>query len=267
MKKSNLISLLLALTLIILCFVPALVYMGRKGENYDIWFVGDSIIAGNPLGSIPGLVSERTGTKILNAGFGGMRMSTDSIRDNTNAYVTYNMVNISQGIKNNDLSFSRLNMQKDNETNLEYWEEHAKALADADVKFCKIVFIEFGTNDYFEAVPLDDEKDKYNVNTYGGALRTVLENVQAGMPDARIVLITIPYNSVKTNGPKLQEYVFKELEIASEYEVEVINNYELSGICEANYSDYLYDGVHPNEKGIEVLSEPIIDLINEMKED
>lgn len=267
MKNSSLLCGLIATLLLVLCAIPSFFFWKQGGTSYEIWFIGDSIIAGNTeLNSIPAYVERTTGIKTLNAGFGGQLMSDVLDNDATNVYNSYNMVNISRGIKNHDLSFSGLNSQKDNQINIWYWEKHAKNLSEADIRKCRYLFIEFGTNDYFSETPVDDEKDKYNTGTFAGAMRTVIENVRAGMPDATVVLITPPYNSIDTSGPELDAYVTKEVEIASEYGIRLVNNYELSMINANNYTEYLIDGIHPNEKGVEKLSEGICRLINEMKE-
>lgn len=267
MMRKEFKSALIALCLTIICFLPVLLVWRQGNEKYEIWFVGDSIIAGNFNGdSIPKYVEERTGIKTLNAGFGGMTMSEGLNCDKTNVYMSFNMVNISKAIRNRNLSFAKLNSQKNNSANVANWENNSEALSRADIDSCKIIFIEFGTNDYFAQIPLDDENDRYNVHTYGGALRTVLENVIVGMPKTKIVLIALPYNDISIDGFGLEDYVAKEIEIAKEYNVEVVNNFELSGINKDNYKEYLADGVHPNSEGILAMSKLIVDLIMEMKE-
>lgn len=264
MKKSNIFIAIVSISLFFACFLPAILFFNRKQEAYDIWFVGDSIFAGSINGdSIPAYVAEQTGCRVLNAGFGGLTMAKARSLDYSDVTCSYSMVNISEGIKNNDLSFAALNRFSNNQYNVLYWDKHAMDLYKASVDECKYIFIEYGTNDYFLSTPIDDDYDKYNVYTYAGALRTAIENIKEGMPCATIILVTPPYNNIESQGEALEAYVAKEIEVASEYGIYVINNYELSGINEDNYEEYLFDGTHPNTLGINILGAPIVEYIKD----
>lgn len=264
MKKNKIWSLILAFLLVIMCVLPCFWVMHHQKIKYDVWFLGDSIIAGDYNGSsVPAYVAAQTGLDILNAGFGGMTMSRSPKTDRTDVSVMYTMTELSEGIANNDLTYTALNSLEGNPYNLPYWEQHARALSEASFSSPRYVFINFGTNDFFNNVPLDDENNRFNTYTYGGALRSIITNVRAGMPQATIILLTSPYNSFQSGGTDLKEYVSLEMEIADSMGIEVINNYELSGINKDNYEQYLSDGIHPNAMGVEALSRAIIDRIKE----
>lgn len=267
MKKNSIITVICSIALLFICFVPAILFFNRKQEAYDVWFVGDSLFAGLADGkSIPSFVADETGLKVLNAGFGGLTMTKARSIDYANVSLLYNMVDISEGIKNRDLSFAALNRFKLNQYQVYWWDEHALNLSKADIEKCKYIFVGYGTNDSFIPNPIEDEFDKYNVYTYAGALRTAIENIKEGMPNAEIVLVTPPYNNVNPEKQILSAYVAKEIEIAAEYGLFVINNYELSGITEDNYEKFLTDGVHPNEDGISALATPMVEYIKGRQE-
>lgn len=267
MKKNNILITIASIALIFICFVPAILIFNKKQEAYDIWFVGDSLFAGSSDGkSIPSFVANETGFSVLNAGFGGLTMARAKNIDYSDVSLSYNLVDISEGIKNKDLSFAALNRFKLNQYHVDYWDKHALDLSKAAIDKCKYIFIGYGTNDSFIPNPVENEYDKYDIYTYAGALRTAIENIKKGMPNAELVLVTPPFNNIDPENKVLSAYVAKELEIADEYGLYVINNYELSGINKENYEKFLIDGVHPNEEGISILATPMVEYIKDKQD-
>ena len=208
----------------------------------EIIFFGDSII-GNYTDtlSIPKVVEGECGAKTYNLGQGG----------GTATWVEDNMTNFCVVV--DAFLAGEANMLPEESQCYKglksYLEEGAK---DAP----KIFVINFGLNDYFNALPLKAEEVN-DISTYEGALRTTVSKLQKAYPDAEIILMT-PHFTYEFHFGKdilgekagsLEDYANIVIEIARELNVGVLDNFREVGINEANWKQYQPDGTHPNEKG------------------
>lgn len=106
-----------------------------------------------------------------------------------------------------------------------------------------VIFVLIGGNDVISKVPRKDISEGY---------RTMMEDITNTYPEAEIYLCTYYpcyINMVDTSG-WLNEEIRK---ISVEYKTGLID-LENCGITLENQEEYLLDGLHPNEKGLHLLS-------------
>lgn len=135
-------------------------------------------------------------------------------------------------------------------------------------------FINYGFNDYFSGVKVDNADENPDVSTYEGALIYGIEKLKDIYPNSKILLVT-PYvlgladggnEAYSEGGYKLTDYVNKEIEIAASEDIFLINMYENSGITLENSSYYLTDCVHPTLQTNFDFAELIVDGLGNILE-
>ncbi|MBQ3890123.1 MAG: SGNH/GDSL hydrolase family protein, partial [Lachnospiraceae bacterium] len=223
MKKSKLLMYVVAgiVAALTLCF--ALLFLNKKKTaKYDIVFFGDSIIACDH--SERDLVTKfnnESEYSVLNGAFGGMTLSyIDKEHLAGNQDNLYTMIGLSESVKERDFTLQVLASQKENVNVVPYWHPTSVELNEADWNSVKYVLIEHGANDYLNGVSLDNKNNKYDPYTFAGALRTSIENIKKGAPNAKIVLVTPIYMNpwglsgdcyeADYGGGLLEAYVQKE---------------------------------------------------------
>ena len=92
-------------------------------------------------------------------------------------------------------------------------------------------------------------------------------------PKAKIVLLTPIHRTEETkyfnefgvrNCGTLEDYVNAEMEVAKKYNIPILDLYHFSGICpdiEENRKQYTVDGLHPNDKGHQIIAEKVLFFI------
>ena len=156
-----------------------------------------------------------------------------------------------------------------------YFTETIDGLEHVDFSTVETVIIGYGLNDYCLGISLDNEKDLMDENTFAGALRKSAEQLKKVNPDIRIIFATPTYiwlidsrltcEEYNGGGGLLEEYVEKEIQVAEELGVEVINLYH-DFFPHENWEDweiYSFDGLHPNEAGRALISEKIATHLEE----
>lgn len=206
-------------------------------SDKKIVFFGDSTIAypGKVSASIPGCVSGLTGCDCYNLSIGGTLASgTEGMTFNTisDAFLAGKVLD-------GDCEPYRSEAGR-------YIENYA---SNSDVSF----IIQYGFNDYFGAKSPDDENDRFNTSTFGGAMRSSISKIQSVYSDSRIIVM-VPYKlgvneggkiSYFEGGAPLEEYCDVVRSICDEYDLIMYDADELSGITFENAGEYLSDGTHP----------------------
>ena len=141
-----------------------------------------------------------------------------------------------------------------------------------DLNLADTITILSGTNDFKLNVPIGDISDgNLDNTTYTGAYQSMLKEIKSKNPDAEVYLLTplqrdndnYDIHTVNEAGHKLIEYVDRVKELGEKYGYEVIDLYNLSDINVDTLDEYTVDGLHPNEKGFEVMANEILNVVKQ----
>ena len=138
-------------------------------------------------------------------------------------------------------------------------------------RYCFI--INFGLNDYFSGMSVENEVDPEDIRTYAGSLRTGIGMLHAHYPDAVIILMGPTYTLEFSEGTQprgeqggvLLDYVETAEKVAEDTGVCFINSYKEFGIDKRNQQQYLADGCHPKETGRFYIGNQIIRYMEKIK--
>lgn len=110
-------------------------------------------------------------------------------------------------------------------------------------------------------IPTDGTSYTEFPNTYYGNVASCIEYMWAKKSDIKIVLLT-PIQSGNGGYIVTTAKARKALEeIATFYSLPLIDVYAKSGICTKEIAKYTYDNIHPNAKGIEMITDCIVDSL------
>lgn len=216
-------------------------------------FFGDSVIAHSEGSySIPGYVTGLSGAAVYNCAVGGSSASADS--PDTGDF------------PNTITSFLADYCTEENGA----W--HFTP-AGADLSGKKLCFlINYGLNDYFKGVPVENPEDPFDITTYAGGLRSCLKEYMALFPGADFIVMTPTFTNYYSNGSEhksdvggsLTDYVNAAGAVAGELGIYCIDNYHDLRIDESNIFDYSADGTHPNENGRMLIARHIIGFLGSL---
>lgn len=217
-----------------------------------IVFFGDSIFGNYTDGmSVPGAINGLTGATVYNCGYGG----------NSAAMVPEIPISL-PGIV--DAFFAEdLSLIPKEEQVYQGFVAYLNA-PPIDKKLCFV--INYGLNDYFKGCPVSSD-DPWDITTYTGAVRTAVAHIKAKAENAQIILCTPSYSGYALNETDeagtvhLHDYADAVLALAEELELDVVDNFYTLGIDSSNYTEFLPDLVHPNEKGRFMIAQKIIETI------
>lgn len=122
-----------------------------------------------------------------------------------------------------------------------------------------------GTNDIGMNMPLGsiDSQDSY---TTLGAINLIIDYLRLNNPNADIILCSPIYSSRENRLPTEMEEFISDLEKLSEkknlYFVDMYNDLEIN---ESSANFLLYDGLHPNNFGMEIIGNKIKESIDEVR--
>lgn len=126
-----------------------------------------------------------------------------------------------------------------------------------------LVTIAAGTNDFKLNVPIGSLGEigdsTFDVNTFIGAYRDLIEYILSNKPAIRIALWTplqrdnggYNVNNENTAGHKLKDYVKAIEDIGTMYGIPVCDMYANSGFTKKTLATFTRDGLHPNDVGYE----------------
>lgn len=152
--------------------------------------------------------------------------------------------------------------------------ETVEVMKTVDMNSVDVLIIMYDSTDYNMGTPSDNPNNPYDVTAFTGGLKTTIENIKNTWPYIRIFIMSPTYaqaideNGNYANGTitdmgngTLNHYMIKEADVAMDCSVSFIDNY-YGTINEDNYSEYMTDYMHYNEKGREKLADRIADIIN-----
>lgn len=112
---------------------------------------------------------------------------------------------------------------------------------------------------------LDDFKNKTGWNTWYGAWREALDYIYSINPKALIIIITEQYinpsNFEDTFAEANKALADATKEVCKCMYIPCVDLHYESGINENNYSEFLYDGTHPNDRGYLRIGKMITQMI------
>ncbi|MCQ2492960.1 MAG: SGNH/GDSL hydrolase family protein [Lachnospiraceae bacterium] len=208
-------------------------------SEYCTVYCGDSILA---------LISDNTGIPYIISNFSGMGCILRAIGGSNAATVDGNEMSLKYQL-NPDIINSEI---------------EAFGMSEKKLLFV----IEFGLNDYFVGLPINNPRDKYDEYTYSGIIRSSIELIREEWPDSQILVIVPGYITMRQNGnervsPKggiLDDYRKAAQKIIDEYGLYSINLCEI-GITQENSDTYLNDQVHYNSLGRYYVARAIMEYI------
>ena len=230
---------------------------------------GDSIFGNTrPPRDISTEIAKLTGATVYNCGFGGCRMAEHS-QPNFDAFSMYRLA---YAIAGGDFTVQESALEVTENAVPDYFSETLALLKSIDFNDVDIVTIAYGTNDFTGGVDLDNNMGS---TSFGGALRISVECLLYAYPHLKIFICSPIYRfwpdtgkdsdtyTPRTDGVMLSAFVEKDAEIAKEYHLPFINNYDGLGFNRTNRGYYFSanDGTHPNEKGNLLIAANIADAL------
>nr|DAH63193.1 MAG TPA: collagen triple helix repeat protein [Caudoviricetes sp.] len=221
--------------------------------------LGDSIIGMvRDSTSVTAYAASFSGADVVNAGFGGCRISVHP----SNGYAAFSGWALADAIATGD--WSTQNAQA--ASGASYFSEQLAKLKQVDFSAVDMIVLHYGTNDYAANVTLDNSDDDDDTTTVCGALRYTIRKLLTAYPKIRIY-VSLPlyrmFDSVgaeaHTNGQgkTLSEYNSTMQKAAAQFNLPIINGYTALGINSINSAAYLSDGTHLNNYGRKVFGEYI----------
>lgn len=277
-RKKKIIYGILAVLCFGILYSIAAVPPTELTESYDMVVLGDSILGQTQdETAIPYQVGEALDLTVFNGAMGGTCMGRqqetlyqNDIRD------ALSFVSISKSIVAKDFRMQKL--VKLNESGTQHFPELIEQLSGIDFSNVKILLIGYGVNDYHAGEAIFSEDDPYNEYTCIGALLSGIRTLQNSYPNLRIVMVTPTYTWYTDRGVTCEEYVLggnvlenyvnAELVAAEELGIEIIDLYHdvYPHDTWGDWKRYSTDGLHPNEDGRKLISQIIIDYLQENPE-
>ena len=220
---------------------------------------GDSIFGSSrPPVDISTMISNITGATVYNCAFGGCEMS---IHADAN-YNPFSMCNLADAIAS-DVWTSQESASSASGMPA-YFADTVALLKTIDFSKVDIVTIGYGTNDWNNGTELDNGGNS-NKAYFADALRYSIETLLTAFPNLKIFVCTQTYrffmdasynfvddSNTHTNshGNTLIDFVEKTIEVAEQYNLPYINNYNIGmGKYSRSYYFYPTDGTHPKPEG------------------
>ena len=247
-------------------FVMSKTLKGKKIVNF-----GDSIFGNfHAPEDISSFIAKKTGATVYNVGFGGCRMSEHSLPQ----FDRFCMYRIAHSVTTRDFSLQdeSFSYEPIGEALPAYFGGNLELLKSIDLSTVDIATIAYGTNDFTAGQRIEGD-DKYDITTYAGALRYSIETIKKVYPNLILVLCSQTYRFWRNadgsfsshshdriiNDQTLPEFCKKTEEIAKEYGLLYIDNYNGSGINESTRGECFSatDGTHPIAHGRELIAESI----------
>lgn len=208
----------------------------------------------------PSVLAEETGMEVVNAGFGGCRMSDTHP---TEAYAAFSMVKLAEAVASADWTLQDEKVGDISE--LANASEHLAALKNTDWSSVDFVTIAYGTNDIQGGVTLDDAENPQSTTAYLGALRYAITKLLTAYPHLKVLLLTPIYRYWNDEDVDSDEKLFGGrnftdwgdglLGVAEEFKIPAVDMYRTLGFNAITRGHYFpsTDGTHPNTEGLKLI--------------
>lgn len=129
-----------------------------------------------------------------------------------------------------------------------------------------LVFIFGGVNDFYFSMPLGQMSDLPSCDSFYAGVKLLIQLIKEQCIKATVVFATPLQCTIEAenghdgrnlHGYGLEQYVQAILEVCQNEHVPVIDLFHGSRLTATNASEYLSDGVHPNERGLTILAQDI----------
>lgn len=132
-----------------------------------------------------------------------------------------------------------------------------------------IVLLEGGTNDCFYKMPIGNITDpSTNMNTYYGAYKNMVEQLQLNLPGVRLMILVPPKRATAQSGTYQQQipYTAVPINVGEIYSIPVLNlfhNAWTDSSLQAATNPTTVDGAHPSAFGGAILARLIIPFMRQ----
>lgn len=227
-------------------------------DGYQVVILGDSIMGKERVvNKVDDVIANVSGRTVFNGAFGGTCASAGNPENRYDYHEeSLNLCRLVDAICEKDFGVQLADLPN-NQFQSDYFPEALEGLSQIDFGQVDVVLIEHGNNDYSGKRPLDNQKNPYDIYTFGGALRYSIRELQEHYPDLKIILVTPAFCWIDSSEPcdvqdfgqgTLEAYVNLEYQIAEEFGLEIIDAFHGLGFDETNILSYTEDGVHLNEQ-------------------
>ncbi len=150
-----------------------------------------------------------------------------------------------------------------------------KYVSDKTAPIPDFIILSYGTNDMSSTAILGDPEkslkennlENLELNTIAGSVKWCLKILQTKFPEAKLY-VALPLQATSENKNKNN---LKKIDVITKIcdgmSVPYFNCFAESGITQKNSEKYLYDGLHPNEKGQTVHAKYIIRKLKEANDE
>lgn len=228
---------------------------------------GDSIFGQTrPPKDISSYLATLTGATVYNCGFGGCEMSAHADSN----YDAFSMYRLADAVATNTWTTQETAAAASGMP--AYFAETVALLKTLDFSKIDFVTIGYGTNDFNNGSPLDNGGNS-DMSYFADALRYSIETLLTAFPNLHIFVCCPTYRfwmnesyefvddsntHENSNNDTLVDFVEKTIAVAGEYQLPVINDYEI-GMNKYNRTQYFptTDGTHPNSTGNQLIAAKI----------
>ena len=238
---------------------------------------GDSIFGNYTApNDISTMLADLTGATVYNCGFGGCRMASHPAA----CYDAFSMYNLADAIATGDFSLQEQALvdgaaKYPGSALVTRFPTTLARLKGIDFAAVDMITIAYGTNDQTGYPMLDSDTNPLSTAHIGGALRYSIEKLLTAYPHIKIFICSplyrcwnnadgsLNYDSdspeAAVNGVLLADVIAKEAQVAKEYHLPFIDNYDALGINRVNRYNFftIADGAHPNTEGLRRIAQHI----------
>lgn len=220
------------------------------------------------------MIGKKTGAKVYNCSVEGSYLAAikETLRPEEMAIDAFNFYWLTALMCFNDQD----NVLHNYELAFDFYGEDAPegareaydTLTTIDMNTVDVITIMYDASDYMKGLPMYDDANATNIQTYTGNMEAGIELIQSYYPHIRIIVMSAPYAFAIDEEGKyvesdlyrygeqdvLSTYVIKQFGSAYTRSVTFLDNL-YGSITADNAKEYLTDNIHVNVKGRELLAE------------